>query len=88
MISFDTEIYKGKLDRNLCQWNKISVQNCQSINKWIFIARPTERASATQGHFLGGSGRRAGAHMRPALSKNTYGPVGIPLIRGASRTRQ
>ena len=34
--------------------------------------------------FLGGSGRRAVAHTCPAFPKNTYGPVGIPLIRGAS----
>ena len=34
--------------------------------------------------FLGGSGRRAVAHTRPAFPKNAYGPVGIPLIRGAS----
>ena len=29
--------------------------------------------------FLGGSGRRAGVHTRPAISKNAYGPVGILL---------
>ena len=34
--------------------------------------------------FYGGSGRRAVAHTRPAFPKNAYGPVGIPLIRGAS----
>ncbi len=34
--------------------------------------------------FYGGSGRRAVAHTRPAVSKNALGPVGIPLIRGAS----
>ena len=34
--------------------------------------------------FFGGSGRRAIAHTRPAFPKNPYGPVGIPLIRGAS----
>ena len=34
--------------------------------------------------FFGGSGRRAVAHTRPAFPKNASGPVGIPLIRGAS----
>ena len=34
--------------------------------------------------FFGGSGCRAVAHTRPAFPKNAYGPVGIPLIRGAS----
>ena len=38
--------------------------------------------------FFGGSGRRAVAHTRPAFPKNAYGPVGIPLIRGASGTRR
>ncbi len=50
----------------------------------VFVDRPTQRASMAQGLFLGGTGRRAVAHMRPAFPKNTYGPVGIPLIRGAS----
>ena len=36
--------------------------------------------------FFGGSGRRAVAHTHPAFPKNAYGPVGIPLIRGASGT--
>ena len=34
--------------------------------------------------FYGGSGRRAVADTRPAFPKNANGPVGIPLIRGAS----
>ena len=34
--------------------------------------------------FFGGSGRRAVAHTRPIFAKNVNGPVGIPLIRGAS----
>ena len=34
--------------------------------------------------FFCGSERRAVAHTRPAIPKNAYGPVGIPLIRGAS----
>ena len=34
--------------------------------------------------FIGGSGRRAGAHTHPAFSKNAYGLVGIPLIMGGS----
>ena len=34
--------------------------------------------------FFGGSGSRAVAHTRLAFPKNAYGPVGIPLIRGAS----
>ncbi len=34
--------------------------------------------------FLGGSGHRARAHMPPGFPKNAYGPVGIPLNRGAS----
>ena len=34
--------------------------------------------------FYGGSGCRAVAHTHPAVSKNALGPVGIPLIRGAS----
>ena len=38
--------------------------------------------------FLGGTGRRAVAHTRPAFSKNAYGPVGIPLIRGDSGARR
>ena len=49
----------------------------------VFIPRPTERESVVQGLFCG-SGRRAVAHTRPAFPKNTYGLVGIPLIRGAS----
>ena len=50
----------------------------------VFVDRPTQRASVAQGFFYGGSGRRAVAHTRPAFSKNAYGPVGIPLFRGAS----
>ena len=34
--------------------------------------------------FYGGSGYRAVAHTHPAGSKYALGPVGIPLIRGAS----
>ena len=34
--------------------------------------------------FFGGFGRRAEAHTRPTIPKNAYGPVGIPLFRGAS----
>ena len=33
--------------------------------------------------FLGGTGRRAVAHTRPEFVKNTLGPFGIPLVRGA-----
>ena len=50
----------------------------------VFVDRPTQRASVAQGLFYGGSGRRAVAHTRLAFPKNAYGPVGIPLIRGAS----
>ena len=38
--------------------------------------------------FLGGSGRRAIAHTRPEFAKNTLGPFGIPLVRGASGAGQ
>ena len=38
--------------------------------------------------FLGGTGRRAVAHTRPEFAKNTLGPVGIPLVRGASGAGQ
>ena len=38
------------------------------------------------GPFFGGSGRRAVAHTNPGISKNTYGPGCIPLIRGATGT--
>ena len=50
----------------------------------VFVAHPTLRASVAQGLSFGGSGRWAVAHTRPAFPKNAYGPVGIPLIRGAS----
>ena len=50
----------------------------------VFVDRHTLRASVAQGLFYGGSGRRAVAHTRPTFPKNAYGPVGIPLIRGAS----
>ena len=46
----------------------------------VFVAHPTLQASVAQGHFFGGSGRRAVAHMRSAFSKNAYGPVGIPSL--------
>ena len=49
----------------------------------VFVPRPTERESVAQGLFCR-SGRRAVAHTRPAFPQNAYGPVGIPLIRGAS----
>ena len=51
----------------------------------VFVDRPTQRASVAQGLFYGGSGCCAVAHTRPAFAKNAYGPVGISLIRGASR---
>ena len=54
----------------------------------VFVPRPTERKSVAQGFFFGGSGRRAVAHTRPAFPQNAYGPVGIPLIRGASGAGQ
>ena len=38
--------------------------------------------------FLGGTGRRAVAHTRPDFAKNALGPVGIPLVRGASGAGQ
>ena len=41
-----------------------------------------------QGLFLGGTGRRAVAHTRPEFVKNTLGPFGIPLVRGASGLRR
>ena len=50
----------------------------------VFVPRPTEHESVAQDLFFGGSGRRAVAHTRPAFPKNAYGPVGNPLIRGAS----
>ena len=46
----------------------------------VFVDRPTLRANVAQGLFLWS----AVAHTRPAFPKNAYGPVGIPLIRGAS----
>ena len=55
-----------------------------SVYPAVFVPRPTERESVAQGLFFGGSGRRVGAHTRPAFPKNAYGLVGIPLIRGAS----
>ena len=54
----------------------------------VFVDHPTLRASMAQGIFYGGSGRWAVAHTRPAFAKNAYGPVGIPLNRGASCTGQ
>ena len=50
----------------------------------VFVDRPTLRASVAQGLFYGGSRRRAVAHTRPAFPKNALGPIGIPLVRGAS----
>ena len=50
----------------------------------VFDARPTLRACMAQGLFLGGTGRRTVAHTRPEFAKNALGPVGIPLVRGAS----
>ena len=50
----------------------------------VFVTRPTECESVAQGLFFGGSRRRAVDHTRPGFPKNAYGPVGIPLIRGAS----
>ena len=52
----------------------------------VFVPYPTECESVAQGLFFGGSGHRAVAYMRPTFPKNAYGPVGIPLIRGASGT--
>ena len=52
------------------------------------FARPTERASAAQDFFLGGSGHKAGAHTRLAFLKNNYGFVDIPLIRSTSYAMQ
>ena len=54
----------------------------------VFDARPTLRACMAQGLFLGGTGRRAVAHTRPEFVKNTLGPFGIPLVRGASGAGQ
>ena len=54
----------------------------------VFDARPTLRACMAQGLFLGGTGRRAVAHTRPEFVKNTLGPVGIALVRGASGAGQ
>ena len=57
---------------------------CQTDLDWLFIARPTLRASMAPGLFLGGTGRRAVAHTRREFPKMPTAPVGIPLIRGAS----
>ena len=49
----------------------------------VFVARPPNEQVWPKA-FFGGSGHWAIAHMRQAFAKNAYGPVGIPLIRGAS----
>ena len=54
----------------------------------VFDARPTLRACMAQGLFWGVTGRRAVAHTRPEFVKNTLGPFGIPLVRGASGAGQ
>ena len=54
---------------------------------WVFVDCPLN-GKVQHKAFLGGSGRRAGAHTHPGFSKNTYGPVCILLVRGASGARQ
>ena len=76
----------GWLDESNCDETLIYIN--QADDAEVFVARPTQRASEAQGLFFGGSGRRAVAHTRPAFPKNAYGPVSIPLIRGASGAGQ
>ena len=53
------------------------------VNKSVvFDVRPTKRACGAQGLFYGGPTQGRSPHA-PGISKNAYGPVGIPLIRGA-----
>ena len=47
---------------------------------WVFVGRPTLRASMAQGLFLGGTGRRAVAHTRPEFPKMPTAPSAFPLL--------
>ena len=51
--------------------------------RYLLLAPPNEQVWH-KAFFLGRTGRRAVAHTRPEFPRNAYGPVGIPLIRGAS----
>ena len=44
-------------------------RTCLACRVKVFVDRPTLRASMTQGLFLGGTGRRAVAHMHPEFQK-------------------
>ena len=58
---------------------------------WWYLFHAPLNVKVWHKAFFGGSGRKAVAHTRPAFPKNTYGPVGIPLIRdvsGAGRSTQ
>ena len=54
--------------------------------RYLFHAPPNVKVRHMA--FFCESGRRAVAHTRPAFPKNAHGPVGIPLIRGASGAGQ
>ena len=49
----------------------------------VFVPHPTERESVAQGLFWWLLTQGRSPHT-PGISKNAYGPVGIPLFRGAS----
>ena len=53
----------------------------------VFVACSTERASVTQGLFWWVQAQGRSPHA-PGMAKNTFGPVGIPLISGTSGARQ
>ena len=50
----------------------------------VFVGRPTLRASMAQGLFFRWDRAQGRSPHAPGVPKNAYGPVGIPLIRGAS----
>ena len=73
-----------RLEKNLGDLKTHAVTQTSMKDLQRYLLRAPPNGQVWHKAFFGGSGRRAVAHTHPAFPKNAYGPVGIPLIRGAS----
>ena len=67
----------------VCVYVRVCVCVCVCGIGQLYLFHTPPNVKVWHKAFFGGSERRAVAHTRPAFPKNAYGPVGIPLIRGA-----
>ena len=76
--------HRSSLPQSNCEGNVPGhakrARTCLACRAEVFVDHPTLRASVAQGLFLGGTRRRAVAHMRPEFPKMPMAPSAFPLL--------